>query len=96
MALPLSVTCSGAVRGPWWSPVGTEGDTVSLSPALGQLQVGGSCTGVYCQQRQSAPGFMVHTGRLRGVGLSPRFIGTESAGPWGAQGGPQVGGGLGW
>lgn len=66
VVLPPWVTCPGTARGPWWSPVGMEGDTVNLSPALGQLRVGGSYVGVYCQQRQSAPGFTVHIGRAWG------------------------------
>lgn len=47
------------------------------------LSAKAKCSGIYGAHRA-------------GVGLSPRFIGTESAGPWGARGGPQVGGGRGW
>uniref|UniRef100_A0A672UR41 Anion exchange protein n=1 Tax=Strigops habroptila TaxID=2489341 RepID=A0A672UR41_STRHB len=73
-----------------------EGAGVSLSPVPRWPRAGGSRAGVYCQQRQSAAGFMVHTGRPPRVRLGPCFIGTEPAGPWGAQEGLQVGRGRGW
>lgn len=60
---------------------------MSLSLTPGWPRAGRNRAGVYCQQRQSALGFTVHTGWPRGVGLSPRFIGLEPAGPWVARGG---------